>query len=159
IPGGVVDAEWKRAFIPGPEGQVEAIDLKTGKTLFASASRAIPLMVDGDRVYVLAASRDLEEGKCVVRVLAMNIAAQGRYEFASKPLPMPEWVADNKANCMAGHASVTNGKLLLEWKALGMDANEMINNMRRGLVEPGRGMLNEAGYLEIDLQTGGAQAA
>ena len=165
IPGGVVDADWKLAYISGPEGVVEAIDVKTGKTLFASASRALPLAIDRDHVYVLVATIDPNEGQSVIRVLGMSVKGQGKYDFASKPLPMPEWVSGSKASWMTGKATLAGGKLTLNWKASGAEPNNAgmafggFRGRRWGgdtlMVQP----LNADGVLAIDLTSGEAKPA
>jgi hypothetical protein len=159
IPGGLVDAEWKRAFLPGENGQVEAIDLRTGKLLFASASRGQILALAGDHVYVLTATVDADSGDVQVRVLAMSITRQGKYVFASKPLPLPEWVAAGKSAYVTGTASTSEGKMSLHWVASGTDPANAANWRFRGKwggMEANQS-LSAAGDFSVDLATGEAK--
>jgi hypothetical protein len=161
IPGGLVDAEWKCALIPGADGLVEAIDLRTGKTLFASASRAQLLALSNDRVYVLAGAVEKVSGNVVVRVLAMSIKGQGKYVFASKPLPLPDWVAAGKSSYVSGAATIADGKLALHWNASGVEPANVVNWRFRGRwggadMNPA---LSAAGDFSVDLTTGETKVA
>ena len=119
FPIGVADEKWQRVYVAGVDGEVEAIDLASGKTLFASASAAVPLAVAGDRVYVLGHKLDRKKGRLELRVLGMSIKAEGKYVFESTPLPMPKWVEAARATYVVAEARMDKGQLRVEWAAGG----------------------------------------
>ena len=89
LPAGVSDFAGTLGCLRSPEGGVDAVDLKSGRSLWRSDARARPLLVTGGRAFLLE-----ESAKQPLR-LVVRTAQDGRqvraYDLAS--LALPPWAS------------------------------------------------------------------
>ena len=123
FPGGVVDAGWGRAYVTSATGEVDAVDLKTGKRLWSSAEAGVPVLVTGERLYMVAGARG-EEAANEVHIVALDLGKGGKVISRSEGISLPEWCGILPE---AGRTFVVTGKLegeglTVSWKAGGAGA-------------------------------------
>src|SRR5262245_60060296 len=87
LPSGLADPAGRTGFFTMVRGHVEAIDLTTGDTLWASDKAHRPLLVVGDRLYAFGKDGDK------VRIVGLDLLAKGELVFHTEALPLPAWSA------------------------------------------------------------------
>lgn len=89
LPAGVSDTSGALGCVRSPEGRVDAIDLKSGRSRWHSDSSARPLLVTGGRAYLLE-----ESAKQPLR-LVVRTAEDGRQvrAYDLKSLALPPWAS------------------------------------------------------------------
>jgi hypothetical protein len=85
--GGVTDAAGKVGFFPNKSGGIDALDLATGKLLWASKEASRPLAVVDNRLIAQSGTGNQ------VRFVVFDTANQGKAAGESKPVKLPDWVA------------------------------------------------------------------
>lgn len=81
LPGGVADPAGRTGFLINAEGGVTALDLRSGRVLWETASKGHPLVVASDRLYV-----SVPAGPDHLRILAFDIMRKGEVVFESDPV-------------------------------------------------------------------------
>jgi hypothetical protein len=87
VPGGVDDAAGHTAFVQGPRGGIDAVDVASGRILWADAAPQRPLALAGDRLLVEV------QTNADVRLAVRPAHAGARPLAVSDPLPFPSWLA------------------------------------------------------------------
>jgi len=117
MPGGVADPAGKVGFVTGADGDLDALDLATGKKLWSSNLATKAVAADGKRVVALA-------GKGNALAVVSLDAADGKKLAESQALKLPDWVvvrlgvvtADGgKSFAVTTH--LDQGDLLVRWAA------------------------------------------
>jgi hypothetical protein len=154
FPAGIADKDWKKAYILGADGTLCAIDLSNGKLLWHSAVQAVPLALDGDRVYALSPSSGAPPA---LNVVGLSIKGEGKLAFKSDSIPADEWITGDLAGkTLSASVVMENGKMKLTWAAGGSQAMADGGMMRGGRrVVPRRMQAVAAeGSVTVDLQKG-----
>lgn len=116
LPGGIADAAGKVGYVHAVKGGAEAIDLATGKVLWAFNEPARPLALSGK----LLLCQGAESGKAnAIRVLVLD-AESGKLVRKSDPVVFPDWVsvAVTYGRSFTSSSSLDgNGQLLVRWEA------------------------------------------
>lgn len=114
IPLGVADRAGNTGFVQAEKGGMDAVDLKTGKTIWQTKAARQPLIVAGDLVLA-----ELRQGHSV-KVVGFDVGT-GRKLLESELIKLPEWASAGDVSIF-GHsfeavAWVVNGELLYRWEA------------------------------------------
>ena len=150
--GGLGSPDGSAGYFPAEKGGIEALDLATGKALWASQEANRPLAATGERLYAQASVA----GKAnQVRVVALE-ARTGKRVLQSDPAVFPDWVSVGVVygRTFASGAVLNRDGLLLIWEARAHYAG--------GAAPPPE--IEEAarkeasGVLKVDLETGKVQA-
>jgi hypothetical protein len=162
FPGGIVDALYTTAYVVAPGGALEAVDLKTGKKLWASAAAAYPLLIDDDRIYALSPTSPNSDDHPALKILALSIKGQGKCIFQSKPIAVDEWVAGEPAGKnFSTAAKLDNGTLQLSW-SVSVTAQPAGGRMPiRARIRPLIGTASPqsaAGNVKLDVATGNVES-
>lgn len=117
LPGGVADPAGKVGFVTGADGGLDAIDLATGKKLWASNLATKAVAADGKRVVALAGKAN------ELRVVTLD-AADGKKLAESETLKLPQWavvrlgvVASDAGRAFAVTTRLEKDALLVRWQA------------------------------------------
>lgn len=114
IPLGVADRAGNTGFVQAEKGGMDAVDLKTGKTIWQTKAARQPVIVAGDLVLA-----ELRQGHSV-KVVGFEVGT-GRKLLESETIKLPEWASAGDVSIF-GHsfeavAWVVNGELLYRWEA------------------------------------------
>jgi hypothetical protein len=114
--GGVADAEGKRAYVPGADGGVVALDLETGKALWSSKEAERPLALAGTN---LLAYRPVKGKGNAVVVVTLDADDKGKVLRESDAVTFPDWVSVGLTHgrSFAALSRVQDGDLWLRWQA------------------------------------------
>jgi hypothetical protein len=115
LPGGVADPAGRYGYVTNTPGGIDALDLETGKTEWASAEASKPLVVIGDRV---VAQADVKGKYNSVRIIVLD-AKTGKRLLQSDPVTFPEWVSvvQTWGRSFGSDARIDKGDVLLRWEA------------------------------------------
>jgi hypothetical protein len=115
LPGGVADAAGRYGYVTNTTGGIDALDLETGKAVWASAEASKPLVVFGDRV---VAQAEVKGKANSVRIIVLD-ARTGKRLLQSEPVAFPEWVSvvQTWGRSFASEARIDKGDVLLRWEA------------------------------------------
>src|SRR5687768_16853842 len=86
IPGGVADAGGKTGYVANPTGGIDAIDLQSGKLLWATEEASRPLVAFGHRLVAQAGRKGRANS---VRVVVLDGKDRGKRLLASDPVVFP----------------------------------------------------------------------
>ncbi len=84
LPGGVADPAGRTGYLADARGGVSAVDLRSGRVLWHSASARRPIVVTGERLYASAPA-----GPGRLRVVGLDVARKGEVVFESEPVTVP----------------------------------------------------------------------
>jgi hypothetical protein len=116
--GGVADAAGKIGYVPSKDGGIDAIDLGSGKIIWATKDANRPLLATAERLFAQAPV----PGKAnQVRIVVFDTTDKGKKLQASEPLTFPDWVSIGVAHgrSFASTARLHQKKLLYVWQARG----------------------------------------
>ena len=85
VPGGVVAADERVAYLYGPHGGVDAVEVATGRQLWSDPIPQKPLAVADGLLLVEAAGPD------GLRLRVREVGAHGPVTATTAPLPLPTW--------------------------------------------------------------------
>lgn len=116
LPIGVADAAGKIGYIPAASGGVEAIDLDTGKVLWANKDAGKPVAVGGKQ---LATQTGVADKANSLRIVVLDITDKGKQLSMSDTVMFPDWVsvAPTYGRTFSAEGNIEDGTLLLKWKA------------------------------------------
>jgi outer membrane protein assembly factor BamB len=112
--GGVSSPDRKTGYFSAEKGGIEAVELSTGKTLWASKEASRPLIAGDKTIY---AQVSIPKKGNAVRVIALDM--DGKKVLQSEPIVFPDWVSVEVAygRTFASAAVLKQGELLLVWEA------------------------------------------
>jgi hypothetical protein len=112
FPGGIADASGRYGFVDTAASGIVAIDLSAGREMWRSTSVHRPLLIIGDRVAALRATRRGLQ-------LVLFDMATGSETLVSATLPLPEWVRElwQRPDGFTIAAEASEGALDLMWQA------------------------------------------
>ncbi len=116
MPGGVGSPDGKTGFVVNADGMVEALELKSGKVLWATSVPCKPLIATNNRLIVQAS----DKGKVnSIRIRVLDIAANGNQILESDPVTFPDWVSTGLTygRSFSSAGRIQKGSLLLTWDA------------------------------------------
>src|SRR5262249_9479270 len=116
LPGGVADPEGKIGYVTNPTGGIDAIDLESGKLLWATDDASRPLVAFDHK---LAAQATVKDRPNSVRVLVLDSSDKGKRLLLSDPVVFPDWVVIGQAygRSFESRGRVERGAVLLKWEA------------------------------------------
>jgi outer membrane protein assembly factor BamB len=83
VPAGVVNPDGSAFFVTNAEGRVEAVDLKTGKTLWESSAAQRPLAIVGNK---LIAQAKVKKNGLAIRLVLLDLKNDGKLLKESEEL-------------------------------------------------------------------------
>src|SRR5262249_30889120 len=116
LPGGLADAEGKSAYVAGINGTIDGVDLATGKLIWESKLGSKPLALDGKRLAVQAAEPARPNA---LRIVVLDLSAEGQLLGKSDPVVFPDWVVLGVAHgrSFTSTGRIDQGNLYLTWEA------------------------------------------
>jgi hypothetical protein len=150
LPSGLADAAGRTGYLTMTRGQVEAIDLQTGDTLWKCDAAHRALLIVGDRLFAFTRPGDK------VRIVALDVRAKGEVVLETDPLPLPSWSAlrDEPGQSFRWQARTQAEYLEVFWEARAWYAGR-----ERATPEREAAARKQAGgLLRIHLLTGRVQA-
>lgn len=149
IPGGIADAEANVCYVAASGGGMDAIDLRSGSTLWHTDEASQPLAAAQGQV---AAVRTVPGNPGWLQAVVLDARAGGDVVVTSAPIGLPSWVETDSADpdALTLDADLGGGRLVLRWEAHGR---------YRGGASPPRALEAHAqgdasGTAEVDLRTG-----
>src|SRR5262249_33646436 len=114
LPWGIADGAGKLGWLTNDRGQVEAVDLATGKVKWTSTEKGKPLALVKDKVAIQAAAAKKANA---VRVVFLD--AKGKTAKEPDAIPFPDWVSvgTTHGRSFASAAWVDGDNLYLRWAA------------------------------------------
>jgi hypothetical protein len=115
LPGGVADPAGRYGYVTNTTGGIDALDLETGKVLWASADASKPLVVIGDRI---VAQAEVKGKYNSVRIIVLD-AKSGKRLLQTDAVEFPEWVSvvQTWGRSFTSEARIDRGDVLLRWEA------------------------------------------
>jgi hypothetical protein len=111
LPGGIADPAGQTAYVTNTTGGMDAIDLKTGQTLWDTREATQPLIVSGNR---LAALVRLKGKPATVRIVILDVAQKGKKIRECPPLEFPGYRKGWGGGVFA-RSYLDRGELVVEW--------------------------------------------
>jgi hypothetical protein len=152
MPSGVADADKQVGYVGDSAAGVNALDLRTGESLWTSDVLARPLIVQERR---LAALRSVAQQANNLQIIVLDRYDRGKVLLESDPIRFPGWAYPTivPAATFRYQTCLEEDELLLEWEA---------HAMYRGGAPPPphiQAQANQAaaGVARIDLRTGKVQ--
>ena len=107
--GGVADPTGKIGFFPNTSGGIDALDLATGKLLWATKDANRPLLATEDRLFAQRQNS----------IFILDTTQEGKRLFESKPIALPEWASVETAygRSYRGSTRLEGAALLVSWEA------------------------------------------
>jgi hypothetical protein len=114
--GGVADPAGQVGYFRNTSGGIDALDLETGKLLWATREASHPLLATADRLFAHAPVPKKANG---VRVVVLDVKNQGKRVLESQGVMFPEWVSvgPGHGRSFAATARLAPQGLLLIWNA------------------------------------------
>ncbi len=140
-------AERTTGYFAGTSGNIEAIDLATGKLLWETHEAQRPLLVVGDH---LLAQAGLKRNR--LRILRLDLKRQGECDLESDPVVFPAWVVTGEApgHSFSARWHVEKHQLVLDWEA----AAWYVGKTKPTPEEESAARKHASGIARIDLRTG-----
>jgi hypothetical protein len=130
FPFGVVAADGRTAYVSDDAGGVEAVELASGKVLWAALDTekktrpdiwerrrpAQPLALDGDRLAVLIG---VEGQANAARVVVLDVGRRGQQVLSTDPIRFPDWVSVglDYGRTFDARGQMHKGDLYVRWEA------------------------------------------
>jgi hypothetical protein len=111
IPGGVAAPEGRTAYVVGALGQLEALDLESGRTSWAAEGPRRPLLVWDAR---LVTETTLSPNR--LRIDVLDTGRNGQRILESEAVVFPDWVAIDGPS-FSHEAHIAGSTLYLSWRA------------------------------------------
>ncbi|MCU1278990.1 MAG: hypothetical protein JWM53_2536 [bacterium] len=155
IPGGVADEAGRIAYLQGPSGGIDAVDLSTGKTRWSDAAPQRPLAIDGERLLVEIVSAD------GVRLAVREARAHGKTIGTPSTVTLPPWVSGG-ARAGVGYSSAVAATasqrvVLYRWNAKRRWPEGMHPPRSRPGTEGETETKETSGELSVEIATGKMQ--
>jgi hypothetical protein len=135
IPAGAVDPAGAAFFVTNDKGNIEAIDLKTGKTLWESSEAYRPLVVAGTKLVTQAAVKDKPQA---VRIVLLDLKAEGKLIKQSEPFDVESYSDNDAYSSRQGGAAPGQATDATFSITAILDKADVIVTCRSSLVESGR---------------------
>jgi hypothetical protein len=149
IPGGIADAQGNVGYVVAAGGGIDAVDLRSGGTLWHTDEASRPLAAAQGQ---MAAARVVPDAPNRIQTVVLDAARGGKPVSTSASIDLPSWVdaESDHADDLALDAELGEGRLVLRWEAHG--------RYRGGASPPAdveaREQGDAAGTAEVDLRTG-----
>lgn len=114
VPGGVVDAAGRIAYVQGARGGVDAVEIASGRVVWSDAALQRPVAVVGTRLLVEV------PGLGNLRLAVREARANAPPTATSDPLPLPKWALRPSGNrgIFSSRTTVESRELVrYEWSA------------------------------------------
>ena len=105
LPAGIADPSGRTGYFASADGGIEAIELATGKVMWATHEAHRPLFVDGDHLLVQAGVK-----RNRLRILRLNLSRNGECDLESDPVVFPAWVVTGEAAGCSFFATLAIGE-------------------------------------------------
>ncbi len=147
LPAGIADSSGRTGYFASADGGIEAIELATGKVMWATHEAQRPLFVDGDHLLVQAGVK-----RNRLRILRLNLSRNGECDLESDPVVFPAWVVTGEAaGCsFSPRWRLVKHQLVLEWEA----SSWYVGNTRPTPDQEKSARKHADGVAVIDLRTG-----
>src|SRR5262245_12436204 len=116
LPQGVADPDGKIGYVASTRGGIDAVNLATGKLLWATTDPVTPVALHGNRLFVQVADKPN-----VLHIEALDVTTKGTRLLQSRPINFPDWVSVGLAygRTFSSSATVAGRQLRLHWVADG----------------------------------------
>lgn len=114
LPAGIADPTGRTGFFASAAGGIEAIDLTSGKVLWATHEAQRPLLLVGNH---LLAQAGVKRNR--LRILRLDLTHKGECDLESDPVVFPAWVVTGEAQgrSFMTHWRLEKHQLVLDWEA------------------------------------------
>lgn len=113
--GAIVDPARGAAYVAKPNGSVEAVDLSSGRTLWASAAAAIPIGADPQLLVAQVEEKPLPTDRFQVAILDVASGATVSEATIALPAGARALIADEKAKSFRATAEREGAHFLVSW--------------------------------------------
>jgi hypothetical protein len=114
LPGGIVDADGKTAYLQGKDGTLAAVDLEKGTDLWKTDASLTPLGFWGRRLVTAAAVKDKPDQ---IRLVVLDLAKDGKKLSESDPIDISGFRKGLHGNVLV-RGYLDGDDLLLQWTAI-----------------------------------------
>ncbi|HYR06679.1 MAG TPA: hypothetical protein VEQ60_02845 [Longimicrobium sp.] len=153
IPGGIADAEGNVGYVVAAGGGIDAVDLRSGGTMWHTDEASRPLAAAQGQ---MIAARVVPGARSRIQTVVLDAARGGEPVSTSAPIDLPSWAdaeSDHRDD-LELDAELGEGRLVLRWEAHG--------RYRGGAPPPpaleAAAQGDAAGTAEVDLRTGAVRA-
>ncbi len=156
LPNLICDSAGTTGFVTNAKNNVEAVDLKTGTTLWESTDACRPLAVAGKKLIAQAGANDKPNS---IRLVLLDLESGGKLLKQSAPLEMPQQTVFDQNN--SSHGGAAPGQQLSETFSITatIEKNAALVTWRSSLVASGRTNSSRHcwGSFRLDLDSGEAK--
>ncbi len=117
LPGpGVADPAGRIGYFRNTTGGIDALDLGSGKLLWASKDASRPLLASADRVF---AHQEVAGKPSQFRVVVLDSTKEGKTVLETEPIALPDWasVAVAYGRSYRSGARLDGNDLYVAWEA------------------------------------------